>query len=140
MDASAGAKRFAEIMTVQILAAVLIRVFEGCKLTAYRDTGGVLTIGFGHTGPDVVEGMTITFQQAEDFLWKDAAPLFTLVADKPVSAGAAYVSFGYNCGRHSLELVLAGQATLTNFNHDRHGNVLPGLVSRRALEQALIEL
>jgi GH24 family phage-related lysozyme (muramidase) len=23
---------------------------EGCCLTAYRDTGGVLTIGYGHTG------------------------------------------------------------------------------------------
>ena len=32
------------------LAAALIRVFEGCKLLPYRDTGGILTVGYGHAG------------------------------------------------------------------------------------------
>lgn len=124
------------------LAAALIRVFEGVKLTAYQDSGGVWTIGFGHTGLDVdtmPKGSSITMEQAEFLLAKDAAPLFDLVQDKPPIAAAAYVSFGYNCGKHPLELVLAGQATLTNFVHDRHGNTLLGLVSRRGLEQALID-
>ena len=124
-------------MNVAFLAAALIRVFEGCRLTAYQDSGGVWTVGFGHTA-GVTEGMTITMEQAAEFLQQDAAPLLALVKDEPLIAAAAYVSFGYNCGRGALELVLEGKAQLTNFVHDRHGNELPGLVSRRALEQALI--
>ena len=48
----------------------LIKKFEGCKLTAYRDPVGVLTIGYGHTG-DVKEGQKITQKKAEDLLKKD---------------------------------------------------------------------
>jgi len=32
----------------------LTEQFEGCKLTAYQDQVGVWTIGYGHTGPEVV--------------------------------------------------------------------------------------
>ena len=34
----------------------LISSFEGLALKTYRDPVGILTIGFGHTGPDVVRG------------------------------------------------------------------------------------
>ena len=125
-------------MTKEKLAAALIRVFEGLHLVAYPDSGGVMTIGFGHTA-GVHQGMTCTVDQAIAWLAYDAAPLFTLMAGKPLFASAAYVSFGYNCGYHALELVLAGKATLTNFTHDKHGNIQNGLVNRRALEQTLID-
>jgi lysozyme len=125
-------------MNTHELAAALIRVFEGVRLTAYQDSGGVWTVGFGHTGPEVVQGYTITMDQAAQQLATDALPLFTLVAAEPMIAAAAYVSFGYNTGRHTLELVLEGKAKLENYIHDRHGNVLPGLVARRGLEAALI--
>jgi lysozyme len=50
--------------------ASLIGDREGCELTAYLDTRGVLTIGVGHTSaagpPRVFQGMTITKDQA----WK----------------------------------------------------------------------
>ncbi len=124
-------------MDAATLAAALIRTFEGLRLAAYQDSGLVWTIGFGHTS-GVKQGDSCTPEQADAWLATDAQNLFALVVDKSVTAQAAYVSFGYNCGRHSLELVLAGQATLTNFVHDRHGNTLDGLVSRRALEAALI--
>jgi lysozyme len=125
-------------MNVAMLAAALIRVFEGVRLTAYQDTGGVWTVGFGHTGPEVVEEYSITMDTASSLLQTDAAPLLKLVEAEPMIAAAAYVSFGYNCGYHTLEQVLLGQSELLNFVHDRHGNVLPGLVSRRGLEVALI--
>jgi hypothetical protein len=38
--------------------------FEGLELTAYRDVAGILTIGYGHTGPDVIPGKTITEDEA----------------------------------------------------------------------------
>jgi len=109
------------------------------KLEAYRDSGGVLTIGRGHTH-GVTAGMTITHDQAVAFLAEDQAPLLKLVADKPPLAGAAYASFGFNCGAGALHAVLTGIDTLANPKHctDKHGVVLPGLVSRRALEQLLI--
>lgn len=46
----------------------LIRRCEGCKLEAYRDTEGVWTIGWGDTGPNVVEGATCTQDDADKML------------------------------------------------------------------------
>lgn len=125
-------------MTVHQLAAALIRSFEGFRAVAYEDTGGILTIGFGHTH-GVKVGDICTLDEAAAWLEQDAQNLFALVTDKPLVAAAAYVSFGYNLGGHALELVLAGKATLTNFIKDHHGNALEGLRSRRGLEQALID-
>ena len=45
----------------------LLKFFEGCKLTAYQDSVGVWTIGYGHT-KGVLEGMTITQEGAEQLL------------------------------------------------------------------------
>ena len=44
-----------------------IKKFEGCVLTAYQDTAGVWTIGYGHT-QGVKKGDKITAYQAEQFL------------------------------------------------------------------------
>ncbi len=126
--------------TIEEVASALIRVFEGLKLTAYRDSGGVWTIGYGHTGPEVQEGLTITLVQAQAHLKQDAGKLFAAVEGYSILTAAALVSFGYNCGLGALERVLAGHAHITDFIHDRNGNELAGLVSRRALEEILIAL
>ena len=47
---------------------------EGCELTAYLDTVGVLTIGIGHTSagpPTVYQGMTITMEAAHSIFRSD---------------------------------------------------------------------
>ena len=48
---------------------------EGLELTAYLDTTGILTVGLGHTSaagpPMVVEGMTITEDEAEEIFDRD---------------------------------------------------------------------
>lgn len=49
----------------------LFKRFEGLGLTAYKDSNGIWTIGYGHTGSDVIKGKTITLQQAEDLLRRD---------------------------------------------------------------------
>src|SRR6185312_5241795 len=51
----------------------LTKSFEGLQLSAYPDQGGVWTVGYGHTGPDVHAGLTITRQQADMFLHADLA-------------------------------------------------------------------
>jgi lysozyme len=48
-----------------------IAAFEGCRLKAYRCTQGVLTIGYGHTGPGVCEGLTWSQGEAEAALDAD---------------------------------------------------------------------
>lgn len=80
----------------------LIREWEGLRLEAYLDTGGVWTIGYGHT-KTAKQGMVISKQQAEDLLWQDVE-----WADKAVKAlvnvplnhnqRSALVSFVYNIG------------------------------------------
>lgn len=50
-----------------------LRLDEGLRLIAYRDGGGVLTIGYGHTGPDVHDGMTISAAEADAFLEHDVS-------------------------------------------------------------------
>lgn len=86
--------------------------------------------------------MVISHPQAVEFFEKDQVSLLALVNGKPLLAGAAYVSFGYNVGRGALVNVLNGSDSISNQRHttDRHGVVLDGLVSRRLLEQMLIEI
>ncbi len=43
----------------------LLMVDEGCRLKAYTCPKGVWTIGFGDTGPDVVQGLVISMSEAE---------------------------------------------------------------------------
>ncbi|MFM9880902.1 MAG: lysozyme, partial [Burkholderiaceae bacterium] len=49
----------------------LIKQFEGCKLRAYRDVVGVLTVGYGHTGDDVRLDTVLTYEGAELLLKAD---------------------------------------------------------------------
>ena len=50
-----------------------LRLDEGLRLVAYRDKGGVLTIGYGHTGRDVRDGMTISRIEADAMLEHDVS-------------------------------------------------------------------
>ena len=123
------------------LVASLLAIVEGERLVSYQDSGEVWTIGFGHT-KDVKPGQFISHEEAVRFMQEDLSPLFLLVAGMPVFQAAALVSFGYNCGRGALQLVLAGKDSIDNPKHtqDKHGTVLPWLVKRRRLESILIQL
>lgn len=46
----------------------LITKFEGCKLEAYQDVRGIWTVGFGTTGPGIVEGLVISQNTANAML------------------------------------------------------------------------
>lgn len=67
------------------------RANEGCRLTAYRDQGGVWTIGWGHTGPGVVEGLTCSQEQADAWFADD----YTIAGDGAERAvGSAWDGIG----------------------------------------------
>lgn len=133
----------------------LIKRFEGVRLKAYKPvpTEQHWTIGYGHYGPDVKQGMTITQSQAESMLVKDLARFEAYVNDKayvPVTAQLtqnqfdALVSFAFNCGQGNLKKLCAGRTLaqitqkLPEYNK-AGGKVLNGLVTRRAAEQALFD-
>jgi len=125
-------------MNVAQLLAALLHLFEACRLAAYLDTGRVWTIGWGHTA-GVKEGDTCTAAQADAWLAEDGQPLLDLVKTEPLVAAAAWASFGYNEGYHTLKDALAGKFDIRTRVHDHLGHELAGLVKRRALEWALIE-
>lgn len=85
----------------------LIREFEGCRLTAYQDQAGVWTIGYGHTGPEVVEGLVWTQDQADAALAQDAqkaAAAVLRLVDVAISQNQldALVDFVFNEGAGHL--------------------------------------
>ena len=131
----------------------LVKSFEGLRLKAYRDAVGVMTIGWGSTGPHVKDGMEITLQEAEALLRSDLARfergVEKAVGDAPTSSNefSAFVSLAYNIGlgaftgstalkrhRHGNKIG-AGNAILW-FNK-AGGKILKGLVRRREAERAL---
>lgn len=129
----------------------LIKQFEGLKLTAYRCPAGVPTVGYGHTGPDVKMGMTITEPQADALLRQDVAKFergVEKLAPKTTQGQFdALVSFAFNLGLKALEgstllrLHKAGdyQAAAPQFLRWNRagGRILPGLTRRRAQERGL---
>ena len=129
--------------------------FEGCRLIAYPDpgTGGdPWTIGYGHTGPDVHPGMTITLEQAEDLLAQDVkraeadvnAKLTVKVNQEEFDA---LVYFAFNCGCGNLNnSTLLKKLNAGDFEGAAHefekwdmaaGKHLAGLLRRRQAEELM---
>lgn len=90
----------------------LLTTWEGCELSAYPDPasgGAPWTIGYGHTGPDVVPGLTISQAQAEAWLKQDAAEAAGAVDRLLRGVGLtahqreALISFCFNVGAGALE-------------------------------------
>lgn len=125
---------------------------EGLRLDAYRCPANVLTIGYGHTGADVVEGMMINEAQAEALLKKDiefAERGVREYAAVPLTQGQfnSLVDFAFNCGVGAMR----GSTMLKRLNsHDylgaadefakwdmAGGKHLPGLARRRSDEKAM---
>jgi len=80
---------------------------EGCVLTAYPDSVGVLTIGVGHTGaagaPEVTPGMTISMAEAWMIFARDNDTFEDVVrsaihAPTTQSQYDAFVSIAFNIG------------------------------------------
>lgn len=134
----------------------LIKEFEGCKLTAYQDSVGVWTIGYGWTQPvdgkPIRAGMTIK-QETADRLLKTGLISYESDVSRLVKVGLtqgqfdALVSFTYNLGPRSLSTSTllrklnagdyAGAADEFVRWNKAGGKVLNGLSRRREAERAL---
>ena len=130
----------------------LIKNFEGCHLKAYICPAGKWTIGYGHTGKDIKEGLVITQEQAEHYLHNDviihSANVSRLVK-RPLTQNQfdALVSFEYNVGYGNfasstmLKLLNKGAYKLAAEQFDRwvfaNKKKLEGLVKRRQAEKEL---
>ncbi|CAM7070028.1 lysozyme [Enterobacter cloacae] len=134
----------------------LLKEFEGCKLTAYQDSVGVWTIGYGWTQPvdgkPIRAGMTINQETAERLL-KTGLVSYESDVSRLVKVGLtqgqfdALVSFTYNLGARSLSTSTllrklnagdyAGAADEFLRWNKAGGKVLNGLTRRREAERAL---
>lgn len=61
------------MLRASLAAAALIHGEEGCVLHTYPDSRGIPTIGWGHTGPEVVPGLVWTQAQADAAFAQDVA-------------------------------------------------------------------
>lgn len=130
--------------------------FEQCKLEAYPDPGSKdgkpWTIGWGHTGPEVVPGLVWTQAQADAAFLSDVSDAERAVTKHvrvPITQGQfdALVLFVYNLGSASfakstlLKLLNAysydaAQAQFARWNKN-DGKAMLGL-SRRRLSEACL--
>ena len=134
----------------------LIIQFEGCRLTAYQDSVGVWTIGYGLTSAagfiKIYRGLKITQAQADEYLIEtlakfEASVMKVLNLSPSQNQFDAMVSLCYNIGGGNF----AKSSVVRLFNlgdfegaakafamWNRAGNkVLAGLTTRRAKEAAL---
>jgi len=132
----------------------LTQQFEGLRLTAYQDQVGVWTIGYGHTGKDVLPNLTITQEQANNLLMQDVASAVAAVnrlvtVEFHQNGFDALVDFAFNLGNNAL----AGSTLLRKLNAGdpagacaefpkwckAGGKTVAGLLRRRQAEQQLFQ-
>ena len=135
----------------------LIKKHEGCKLTSYKCSAGVWTIGFGNTkyadGKVVKEGERITLKQAEE-LFKEIVEEFSysvyFLCGEYVNQNQfdALTSFAYNVGIGAFKKSTLLKLVRANANNPlirnefakwnkAGGKVLKGLTNRRKEEADL---
>lgn len=143
-------------MKVNAATIELIKSFESLRTRAYQDTGGVWTIGYGHTSaagnPKVFRGMVVSPESAERILMDDVTQ-FAMGVEQLVIVNlndnqfGALVSFAFNVGLGAFK----GSSVLARVNNRQfaevparlnlwvkdNGKVLKGLVRRRKAEGAL---
>ncbi|MDX7271937.1 lysozyme [Serratia marcescens] len=134
------------------IAAVLIPSLEGVEYKPYRDVVGVLTVCYGHTGPDIIPDKTYTEAECKAMLDKDLQP-FARSVERSVKVPAseyqraALISFSYNVGVKDFESstllkkLNAGDSRgacdeMRRWNK-AGGKVWKGLINRREVEREI---
>jgi len=136
---------------------LVLRVYDDARPRAVLRPGaepdGTFTAGYGHTGPEVHPGLTVTREQAEAWLRRDAeqaaarlaARIGGVVDELTEHQYAALISFVFNLGARPdwtiwkrLRARQFDQVPLEMMRFvNAGGKKLQGLVKRRAAEVAL---
>jgi len=140
-------------MKISLEGLSLIKKFEGCRLEAYYCSGGVLTIGYGHTG-GVKETDTITQEEADKLLKGDVLKFEKYVSDNvkvdlDQSQFDALVAWTFNLGVGNLrESTMLKKLNSEDYEsvpfemrrwNKAGGKTLDGLIRRRKAESLLFE-
>ncbi len=128
----------------------LIKFYESLRLKTYRDIKGIKTIGYGHTGDDVVDGQQIDEPTAELLLRHDlttAEDTVSRCVRTPLSDDefSACVSLCFNIGAtafaKSTLVQLLNQSKFKEAANQflvwdkANGQVVGGLLARRRAER-----
>jgi len=119
---------------------------EGKRYKAYKDVKGIWTIGVGHTGPEVVEGLTWTDDQIDAALEADLATAEECLGETIQVGLAQYqidalLSFIFNVGVNAfrrstmLRYINLGEFDLAAAEFDKW-HIPPEITSRRNSEKA----
>ena len=130
----------------------LTKRYEGLRLKAYQDSGGIWTVGYGHTGKDVQPGREVSPLEAEALLRADLRGAINCVNSAVKVAIEqrhfdALVDFCFNAGSGALlrsTLLLktnakdiAGAAEQFDCWVHVNGVLSRGLQRRRTAEKAM---
>lgn len=134
-----------------------LKELEGFRKDAYKDTGGVWTIGYGTimlNGKPVEQGMSITDPEAEvalqaDLAWAQTAVNQLVRVPLKQSMYDALVSFVYNVGMNAfskstmlrklnLKDYAGASKEFSRWVYD-NGKEIKGLVARRRIEQSMFD-
>ena len=139
------------IMKASGKAYSLIQQSEGLRLSSYRCPAGVWTIGYGHTA-GVTEGMTITVEEANEFLRQDIVFAEDVINAQGLTLRQcqfdALVSLVFNIGGSAFRRSTLLKKIRVNPDDNSimdeflrwvysRGKVLPGLQRRRLAEMKL---
>lgn len=148
-------KRIAAAATIATALAVPA---EGLRQYAYKDTGGILTVCYGHTGKDIERGKQYSLAQCEKFLDTDMLNAVLTVENctpgLPPKVLGAFGDVVYNSGSTAAcdlsrstaaKYLKAGKLKeacneLPKWNKARVAGILvplPGLATRRIKEKAV---
>jgi lysozyme len=143
------------MMRLSTTGEAFLKAYEKLRLVAYKPTPkDKWTIGWGHTGPEVVEGLVWTEQQAEEAFWKDVVPAelgVTRSTDVPLFQNQfdALVCFAFNvgvdaeahstlCAKVNTKDAAGIAAEWLRWDH-QGGKVVDGLLNRRKAELAMFQ-
>ncbi len=143
-------------MRISASGIAVAHYFESCQLVAYPDPGSKdgkpWTIGWGHTGPEVVKGLKWTQAQADAAFVQDLdkferAVLKYVKVTLTQGQFDALVLLAYNIGENAFgKSTLVSMLKIQNYGgaayqfarwNKNDGKVMRGLIRRRAAEAAL---
>jgi lysozyme len=137
------------------IAAAMVMPFEGVEYKPYRDVVGVLTVCYGHTGPDIIPDKTYTKEECQQLLDEDLKLVksqvdLLITVEIPETTRTALYSFTYNVGVGAfsrstlLKKLNAGQITGACEELRRWvyagGKKWKGLITRREIEEEVCKL